>query len=515
MTESAPALADNLHPMVRLSGIVKRYPGVLANNNANLTVAMGEVHALLGENGAGKSTLMQVLYGACQQDAGDIEFAGRIVRFNSQRDAIRAGIGMIHQDFMLVRPFTVAENVMLGLYQGGAGVLDVNTVVTRIRLLSERHGLEVDPLARIDQLPLGVQQRVEILKLLYRDARLLILDEPTAVLTPQETLALLASLRSLVADGRSVIIVTHKLHEIMAVADRITIMRNGHTLATVDKAATSEAELARLMVGRDVLLKVDRPEQVSGRRLLSVKALQVDDERGQPCVRNVSLDVHAGEIVGIAGVDGNGQSPLVEALMGLRRVQAGRVVFDDNDVTNKTLAARAARGMMYVPADRRRMGSLDELSIEDNAILGSQQQFTHAHSPWLDRKAIRAHAEALITRYTIRTPDSHFHAGKLSGGNLQKLILGRELMRNPRLLIVEQPTRGLDVGAIEFVWAELLAARSSGMAILIVSTELEEILNLADRIIVMFDGRVMGELAGSAATNEQLGLLMAGLQSQE
>jgi len=503
---STPAL-----PLLDMRGIVKTFNGVVANDSVNLTVAKGEVHALLGENGAGKSTLMQVLYGAYRPDAGEIRFAGRVVRFRNQAAAIAAGIGMIHQDFMLVRPFTVVENVMLGLVSNGLGMLPTDVVAARLSMLSTQHGLEVDPLARIEQLSVGEQQRVEILKLLYRDTKLLILDEPTAVLTPDETQRLLATLRSLASQGRSIIIVTHKLHEVIEVADRVTIMRDGHTLATVAKATTSETELARLMVGRDVALKIRRPPLLRGRQLLDIRSLHVQDDRGELAVREFDLKLHAGEIVGIAGVDGNGQSQLVEALMGLRAITAGQVLFDGVEISLLPPAAHVALGMAYVPADRRHVGSVGALSIEDNAILCSQQQFTRTPLSFLNRQSIRAHAQALMAHFDIRAPDPGFKAGLLSGGNLQKLILGRELSRQPGLLIVEQPTRGLDVSAIEFVWTELLNARAQGMAILLVSTELEEIRNLADRIVVLYDGCVMGELDSASATDQRLGPLMAGL----
>ena len=500
-----------MRPAVELNGIVKRFPGVLANDHASLTVMPGEVHALLGENGAGKSTLMQILYGSFQPNEGEIVLNGHPVRFDGQRDAIRRGVGMIHQDFMLVRPFTVVENVVLGLEAGRGGVLDLAGAAARIEELSQRHGLNVDPWARIEHLPVGVQQRVEILKLLYRDARVLILDEPTAVLTPQETTKLLATLRSLAGEGRSIIIVTHKLHEIIEVADRVTIMRDGRTVATVDKDATTEAELARLMVGRDVALTVQRSPLRKGGPLLTVRGLAVQDDRGEPAVRGVDLTLHAGEIVGIAGVDGNGQSQLVEALMGLRLVAGGTIAMEGEQITSQPPARRMSSGIAYVPADRRGVGSVGTMAIEDNAVLGGQREFSGAGGVLRDRTRSRGHAQALVARFGVRTPGIRFPAGKLSGGNLQKLILGREIMRGPKLLVVEQPTRGLDVGAIEAIWEELLAAREQGKGILLVSAELEEIRNLADRILVIYGGRFMGELSPEEASDETIGLMMAGV----
>ncbi|MBE2274778.1 MAG: ABC transporter ATP-binding protein [Rhodobacteraceae bacterium] len=503
-------------PAVELRGIVKRFANVLANDHASLSVLPGEVHALLGENGAGKSTLMQVLYGSYHADGGEILLDGSPVHFANQRAAIHAGIGMIHQDFMLVRPFTVAENVVLGLdgelqlYEEKRGILDLAGASRRIEELSTHHGLQVDAGARIEHLPVGVQQRVEILKLLYRNARILILDEPTAVLTPQETAKLLETLRSLAAEGRSIIIVTHKLHEIIEVADRVTIMRDGKTVATVAKEDTTEAELARLMVGRDVLLRVRKSPLKRGATLLTTQGLKVNDDRGEEAVSGIDLSVNAGEIVGIAGVDGNGQSQLVEALAGLRPVMGGQISMEGTDITHGTPACRKACGIAYVPADRRGVGSVGTLSIEDNSVLCNLGAFTGKFGVFRDRARSRSHARDLVARFGVKAPDIRFPAGKLSGGNLQKMILGREIMQQPKLLIVEQPTRGLDVGAIEGVWAELLKVRDSGQGILLVSAELEEIRNLADRILVIFEGRFMGELRPEDADDETIGLMMAG-----
>ncbi|MFT7220074.1 MAG: ABC-type uncharacterized transport system ATPase subunit [Candidatus Azotimanducaceae bacterium] len=500
-----------MQPALELKGIVKRFTDVLANDHTNLTVAHNEVHALLGENGAGKSTLMHVLYGSYEPDAGEILIDGKLAHFNSQRQAIERGIGMIHQDFMLVRSFTVVENIVLGLDDDRYGILDLNHAAKRIRELSDHYGLGVDPWARVEHLPVGVQQRVEILKLLYRQARILILDEPTAVLTPKEVERLLKTLRSLAAEGRSVIIVTHKLHEIMEVADQVTILRDGKTIACVAKHATSETELARMMVGRDVDLKISRSDYKRGQPSLCVSNLHVRDDRGELTVRGVDLTVHEGEIVGIAGVDGNGQSELVESLMGLRHVEQGHVEMDGTDITHAAPAEVGAMQLFYVPADRRGVGTISTLDIDANAILGQQRGFSKLCHLFLDRPKIRTYAKELVARFGIRTPGIRFPAEKLSGGNLQKLILGREIMRNPHMLIVEQPTRGLDVGAIEMIWAELLKVREQGKGILLVSAELEEIRNLADRILVMYGGRIMGELAPEEATDETLGLMMAGL----
>ena len=498
-------------PLVEMRGISKRFPpDVRANEDVSLAVAPGEILAILGENGAGKSTLMQILYGVYRRDAGEIRIDGVPVEFSNPGDAIRHGIGMIHQEFMLVRSFTVAENVAMGTAPLHGRRYDLQAVSARLTELGERFGLGIDPAATVEHLPVGVQQRVEILKLLYREARLLILDEPTAVLTPQEVKKLFDVLRALRAAGKSIIIVTHKLREVMDIADRVTVLRDGRVVGTRRTAETDEPALARLMVGRDVLLRADKTPQPHGRCRLSIADLSVAGHDGELRVRGLSLDVHGGEIVGIAGVDGNGQSELVEALFGLRPAVTGQVALDGEDVTTWTPARRRAAHMAYLPADRRHVGSVPDLTITDNAVLGGQRRFARLGGRWRDRRAAAAHARALIARFGIRTPGPDFPAGKLSGGNLQKLVLGREVAREPGVLVVEQPTRGLDVGAIETVWAELLAQRAQGRAILLVSAELEEILNLADRIAVIFDGRIVGTVQGEGADVAALGLMMAG-----
>ena len=493
---------------LEMKSIVKRFPGVLANNNVSLTIQAGEIHALLGENGAGKSTLMQILYGFHAMDSGEILIDGEIVRLGSPRDAIALGIGMVHQEFMLVRRFSVVENTVLGLHEGGA-LLDLQRASQKLKDLSNRHGLALDPAAEVGSLPIGVQQRVEILKLLYRDARLLILDEPTAVLTPHEKNHLFAVLRKLREDGRSVVLVTHKLSEIMEIADRVTVMRDGQVVATRTIASTSGQELTRLMVGREVNLHADKSVQKPGAPILQIEELRVRDETGHEKVRGLSLEVHAGEILGIAGVDGNGQSELAEAVMHLREIQSGRVLLNGADVTRLSVARHRAAGISYVPADRRHVGSVTEMSIADNAILGLQRK--HMRSMFRGIRAARESALGLVARFGIRTAGIDFAAGKLSGGNLQKLILGREIMRSSAALIVEHPTRGLDVGAVEAVWGELLRARQEGKAILLISAELEELLNLADRIAVMFEGRIMGIVDAAGASVEEIGLMMAGI----
>jgi ABC-type uncharacterized transport system ATPase subunit len=496
-------------PKFAMRKIVKRFPGVVANNDVDFTIEAGEIHALLGENGAGKSTLMQILYGFHSMDSGSILIDGEPVEINSPKDAIALDIGMVHQEFMLVRRFSVVENTVLGLEEDAGPMLDLRKAAARLRSLSEQHQLSIDPYAQVQHLPIGVQQRVEILKLLYRDTRLLILDEPTAVLTTHEKDQLFTVLRGLRDQGRSIVIVTHKLKEILELADRVTVMRDGRVVGSVTTQQTTEQELARLMVGRDVNLRAHRVPMERGRPVLRIDGLHVRDDVGQEKVRGVSLDVHAGEIVGIAGVDGNGQSQLAEAIMHLRPAHQGQVFLDEREVTRLTVAQHRALGLSYIPADRRHVGAVTEMSLADNAILGSQRRRTRGL--FLDRRKIREFAEALIVRFGVRASGVGPVAGKLSGGNLQKLILGREILRDAAAMVVEQPTRGLDVGAVESVWHELLRERERGKAILLISAELEELMNLADRIAVMFEGRIVGILDAASVTQEKLGLMISGI----
>ena len=493
----------------RLRGIVKRFPGVLANDHVDFDIRKGEIHALLGENGAGKSTLMQVLYGQYGRDSGDILIDGKPCQLDNTRDAIRLGIGMIHQEFMLVRRFSVVENVVMGMDDDGDMIIDLDKAADRLRQLSKLHGLQVNPADIIEKLPVGVQQRVEILKLLYRNARLLILDEPTAVLTPQETAGLFAVLRSLASKGHSIVIVTHKLHEILEISDRVTIMRDGRVVGSVETRQSSKEELARLMVGRDVVLRATKAPKVPGKTLLEVTKLRARDARGNKALDGVDLSIREGEILGIAGVDGNGQSELASAIMNLIPISSGGVRFDGEDVTHVSPAGHHKRGMAYVPADRRHVGALGELPIHRNAILGRHREFASRFGMMSEPK-ILAFAQTLIERFGIRPTNPAYLAGKLSGGNLQKLILGREVMADPRAIVIEQPTRGLDVGAIEVVWREIIAQRDAGKAILLISAELEEIFNLADRIAVLYEGRIVGVVDTADATMEKIGLMMAG-----
>ena len=500
-------------PFVAMDGIVKRFAGVTANDRVDFAVASGEIHALLGENGAGKSTLMQILYGLYRPDAGRILIEGAPVQIDDPARAIEAGIGMVHQEFMLVQPMSVIENVVLGRGGGTGRRLDLRAAARRLGTIAKQHGLQIDPWARVGDLPIGVQQRVEILKLLFRDARLLILDEPTAVLTPAEKDGLFATLRSLAAEGRSIVIVTHKLHEIMAVADRVSVMRAGRMIGTVAVAETSELDLARRMVGRDVVLRVEKAPARRGAIVLDIERLVLRDAGGRRKLAGIDLDVRAGEILGVAGVDGNGQSELADALLNLRPVDSGRIRLKGRDITSASPAARRAAGIGFVPADRRGTGALTALPISDNAVLGDHRSHRRLYGLALDRRAVAATARRIVTHFGVRAAGLGLEAGKLSGGNLQKLILGREMLRGPDLLVVEQPTRGLDIGSVEAVWTALLEARRNGVAILMISAELEEILNLSDRIAVIYEGRIAGILPAGAATMEQLGLMMAGSEA--
>jgi len=496
---------------LEMKNIVKRFPGVLANDRVSLTIHAGEIHALLGENGAGKSTLMQILYGFHSMDSGEIFIDGKRIHLSSTKDAIDLGIGMVHQEFMLVPTFSVVENIILGLDQGVGPMLDLPKASSKTRDLSDRFGMALDPSAKVGSLPIGVQQRVEILKLLYRDARLLILDEPTAVLTSGEKDRLFTVLRELRKSGRSIVIVTHKLNEIMELADRVTVMRDGQVLGTKSVQSTSRQELAQLMVGRDVNLHAVKPESHFGEPVLRVEELCVADEGYVEKLHAISLEVRAGEIFGIAGVDGNGQSELAEAILHLRKIRSGRVFLAGRDVTRVSVAQHRARGICYVPADRRGVGSVAEMTVADNAILGSQKGSTR--SLFRSVRDSRRSAHRLLQRFGIRGAGVDSVAGKLSGGNLQKLILGREITSGASLLIVDQPTRGLDVGAVESIWEELLRAREQGKAVLLISSEMEELLNLADRIAVLFDGRIMRVFDAPFASVDQIGLLMAGIAS--
>jgi simple sugar transport system ATP-binding protein len=494
--------------------ITKRFPGVLANDAVDLDVRVGEVHALLGENGAGKSTLSNILTGLYRPDEGEIELHGEQVRFQAPRDAIDAGIGMVHQHFHLVEPFTVAENIVLGEHRSEARsfVINPRSIERQVSGLGEQYGLAIDPHARIWQLSIGEQQRVEILKALYREAKILILDEPTAVLTPQESDALFATLRQMADEGRAVIFISHKLHEVKAVSDRVTVLRGGRAVATRDTADATPRELAALMVGREVELsrRVERAAPPREDAALSVEGVSVRGDRGEEAVRDVSLVIRSGEIVGVAGVAGNGQRELAEAITGLRAPSRGTLLVHGRAVRVGDPRAAIEAGVAHVPEDRLGTGVASSLSIAENAVLKSYREPPASHGPLLSWRAIRANAHDLIDRYRVSAPGAHARARDLSGGNLQKLVLGREFAGKPRVLIAASPTRGLDVGAIETVHTYLRQAASEGVGILLISEDLDEISALSDRIVVMYEGRLTGEFDPGATTIEEIGLAMAG-----
>ncbi|MDH4140580.1 MAG: ABC transporter ATP-binding protein [Coriobacteriia bacterium] len=496
--------------VLALREITKSFPGVLANERVSMTVERGEIVALLGENGAGKSTLMNAVYGLITPDSGEVLVDDQRVRIRGPRQAIDLGIGMVHQHFMLVEPLTVTENIVLGREPAKYGVLDVATARTRVNELSERYGLKVEPDAPIRDLSVGMQQRVEILKALYQGARILILDEPTAVLTPQEVRELFGVIRSLVDGGLSVVLITHKLEEVMLIADRVIVMRGGRVVGETRPADTDMAGLARMMVGREVVFRIEKKPVVCGDTVLKVENLKVRDERRLEAVRDVSFDVCAGEIVAIAGVSGNGQTELVEALTGLRAPESGSIELLDRDITHAKPRQTIRAGLSHVPEDRRRRGLVLEFDLTENVMLGDQREQPFSRYGVLNRPIMSSVAEKRVHDYDVRTPGIRLLAGNLSGGNQQKLILARELGRNPTMIIAAQPTRGLDVGAIEFVHGRILEEREGGKAVLLVSLELEEVLTLADRILVMYEGRIVAEFSAEEADEETIGLYMTG-----
>lgn len=503
--------------MLELRNITKTFGSVVANNNVSMLVKPATIHAIVGENGAGKSTIMRIAYGFYTADSGEILLNGAPVQIRTPQDAIAHGIGMVHQHFMLVDTMTVAENIVLGAEPGSAFALDLPVASARIRKLSQEFKLDINPDAVIETLSVGQEQRVELLKALYRDAKLLILDEPTAVLTPPEVEEFFAILRGMREQGKTVIIITHKLDEVLAISDEVTVMRDGAVVGRVPTKETNAAELARLMVGRDVLLRVDKPVAQPAESVLVVDGLVVKDAEEQSRVSSLSLVVRAGEIVGIAGVEGNGQTELIEALAGLTppaRLAAGAISFCGKEITNLSARQRKNLGIAHIPEDRHRRGLLLEFDLAENSILG-----VHYRKPaiagagvLLDDKAIKDRAARLIRDFDVRPPDATLPAKALSGGNQQKLIVGREFDLPPKLLLVSQPTRGVDIGAIEFIHRKLIALRDAGCAILLVSAELEEVTALADRLLVINEGRIVGEVDPRTATDAEIGLLMVGGQ---
>lgn len=496
--------------LLEAKGITKQFPGVLANDNVDFDLCQGEIHAILGENGAGKTTLMNVLYGLYKPDAGRITVHGEPITIHSPKDSIQAGIGMVHQHFMLIPVFTVAENIMLGDETTRFGVLDRKFVSGRVRDISHQYGLDVDPEALVGQLPVGLQQRVEIVKTLYRDARILILDEPTAVLTPQEADELFAIMRELTRRGVSIIFITHKLKEVLSIADRITVMRAGKVVGTVRPKETNEQKLATLMVGRKVILKVEKKPASPGGEILKVDGLRVHDARGLEAVRGVSFEVRAGEVLGIAGVQGNGQTELVEALTGLRSAAGGRMIFSGKDMTGKPPRPITETGMAHVPEDRQRHGLVLPYHVADNMVLNTYYRRPFGVLGVMQPGAIDSHARRLIQEFDVRTPSPYVPVKKLSGGNQQKVIVARELSREVKLLVANQPTRGLDVGSIEYIHKEIILMRDRGVAVLLVSAELDEIMALSDRIAVVYRGQIVATVEAARASREKLGLWMAG-----
>ena len=494
-----------------MKGITKQFPGVLANDRISFDVEEGEIHALVGENGSGKSTLMSILYGLYRAAAGEIHVRGQRVQINEPREAINLKIGMVFQHIMLVEPLTVAENIVLGSEIKRGPFLDYDRAVAEVERLSESYGLKTDPRAKIQDLSVGLQQRVEILKALYRGAEILILDEPTAVLTPQEVDDLMEVMHNLRAKGTSIIFITHKIREVLAISDRVTVLRRGKKVGTKATADTNPQDLAEMMVGREVLLQVEKDEAKPGEDVLEVRDLVVKDSRGAYKVNGVSLTVRRGEILGIAGVEGNGQTELVECLAGLIHPESGQVFLGGKDITDWPPLRIKQAGLGYVPEDRHRRGLVLDYSIADNLILG-----LHTEAPFRKRfgvqdfKAIRDNAGKLVEAFDIRPPYPHQPARKLSGGNQQKVVVAREFDRNPELLICAQPTRGVDIGAIEFIHQQVVAQRDRGAAVLLVSAELDEILSLSDRIAVMYNGKIVAVLPREEADEHKLGFLMLG-----
>lgn len=512
-------MSQEIEVVLDAKGITKKFPGVLANDHVNFDLHRGEIHALLGENGAGKTTLMNVLYGLYKPDSGEVLVDGKPMELHSPKDAIHHGIGMVHQHFMLIPVFTVTENIMLGAEtdhrakQNDSPLvkLDRKEVAQRVREISHQYGLDVDPEAKVGDLPVGVQQRVEIVKALYRKANILILDEPTAVLTPQEAQDLFHTMHQLTEKGVSIIFITHKLKEVLAIADRITVMRSGRVVGTAVPSEINEAGLASMMVGREVILTVQKKPAQPKEEILQVTDLHVKDVRGLESVRGISFNVRAGEVLGIAGVQGNGQTELAEAMTGLRHIESGRFVLDGQDLTGKAPRLITEAGLAHIPEDRQRHGLVLSYTVADNMVLCDYYQPRFSKGIVIQQNQVDANARKLIKDFDVRTPSPFTSAGKLSGGNQQKVIVARELSRPVKLVIASQPTRGLDVGSIEYIHKEIILMRDRGVAVLLISAELDEIMSLSDRIVVMYRGQIVATVDQKDATREQLGLWMAGV----
>ena len=500
---------------LEMHGISKRFPGVLANDHVDFDVKSGEVHALLGENGAGKSTLMKILYGMYRPDEGEILLNGKPVTITSPTDAINLGIGMIHQHFMLVQTLTVAENVALGLPSSRGPLTDLDRVSKRIIELAKLYSLKIDPDAYIWQLSVGQQQRVEIIKALYRGAALLILDEPTAVLTPQEVDELFVIMNQMVRDGHALIFISHKLHEVVEISNRITVLRDGRKIGTRPTSEVTKQILANWMVGREIGFAPDRGTVERGECRLQLDCVSCGSDRGTPGLRSVSLDVYSGEILGVAGVSGNGQRELAESITGLRKINSGHVILEGEDVTSFAPGDLTDRMLSYIPEERMRDGMIKNFSVAENMILREHHKQPFSHSGFLNLRGIASHSDELIKKFRVKTPSHDTLAKNLSGGNIQKVVLAREISRSPRVILAAQPTRGLDIGATEYVREQLLEQRRNGVAVMLISEDLDEILALSDRIAVIYEGQIMDIVPRENATPEKLGLLMAGVHPED
>lgn len=503
-------MAEDLKYAVEMRGVTKRFGDVLANDSISLAVESGSIHAIIGENGAGKSTAMNILYGFYAADSGEILIDGQTRSIQNPGDAIRLGLGMVHQHFMLVEPLTVTENIILGSEPGSSFAIDFKQARARVRELSEQYGLRIDADARIEDLSVGQQQRVEILKTLYRGAQILILDEPTAVLTPQEVVEMFAILRSLRDRGKTIIIITHKLAEVLALSDRITVMRDGRVVGNISTREATAEGLARLMVGREVLLRVEKTDAHPKDAILVVNNLSLESSTVHGSLNDVSLEVRAGEILGIAGVEGNGQTELIEIIAGLRPQTRGEILLEGKSIDRLDPRRRKNLGIAHIPEDRHRRGLLLDFDLAANSILGVHRNSPLSGAVLLNEQIIAERANRLVREYDVRPPNIALPARALSGGNQQKLIVAREFDINPKLILVSQPTRGVDIGAIEFIHKKLIELRDAGAAILLVSAELDEILSLSDRVLVMYEGRVVGEVDPRSVSEEEIGLMMTG-----